>query len=1203
MAELFGFGTQKPRKLQPWEEKNRKEKELAPLQKLLMEQGREEEAAILNANIPANEKSIYARNAAIQAEKRQKEEAEKANKEEYLQGLYEKGRRVTEAAYKESEGNIFGNIREPIVAQSPLLAMLHQEGAAAAGVLSGMEGNKGTQSGKVLAMNAEHTGAGKFGSIIGTSPELVTEKILNPYKMKGEEERAAIEAGQAEARNNMNATPTPRGVVKSKSQLVEEKIGSYAVTPMDWIGDVMVDAGLSIANMATAAARTVFPDIGKVPELDTSDAQKSASNALVNAMGIAGAVMTGSAKGLGTVGKLATVGAGYVGSHLGSDIAGGLYNVVAGRPKTESQANRKEAVQEVGGMFGFGAGTKAGIKGAKAAPDLFSMANQKIFGAVNKDLSKARTDAANRATGQFGEKPTIDVYATKKEPTSAGAAQPKENINPAQQGMERSKSNLENIQKSAQASSIAVKPLSAEGNFSVADLKAVGSQVTEQSAVQALHVADLAKNIMAAHGQEGAIYAQTAKTIAKSVQSAVSNVEVKSRYLDQLLAEVDRVPASDMMLYEAKKSEEAIAKQALQDAIRNMASLSQAVSTQAQALSGMAVSNPETSYGSVNMKDVLNKAIETGSPMAEYMPVAIQVIGEAQNNPVAINKYRQSTPIEQQKINADRELWQREMKTKKEAADARYRAELQAQDKKTYEAASKSVAEKNKTIEAKNIKKIDDVLATALPAAEPYLSGADIAIRTAAELDKARKAAVKPLDKEFKAVKTALMKAEVPFESTTEMINSLGEAIEENKSLISSDVSTKLNKMLSDLRNKLINRPTVSLGELDKIIMEAGDIINFAKHEGHSVNKLQHLMTLVKEFFDKSSKALVAASTPAKSARLQRILDRRDAVRARYRAVKETYDNPEMARIRSKGGENKEPALKSLMSSPEGMSKMLMALGDNNKLYQTVLAETIRSELYPVAKLGDNQRKMKVIDNWSPEMVRAMPAGVETTLRDLSLDEPDILLPYRPHDYATASAPSTEWFKAPPKAVDAANMTTEQVWAMLDSVTGVERIRASTPDTPARQSLFDLKAEEILSATKLEASHPPLHFIGFLKKFGINKSIVESAVRPILSWGKALNDPAKAPKIQALLGDKRYVELRKEVKGAVRAAEQMVSSKQALTYTAASALPVAIALNPTIGLGVYTLFSLYHAARMSKASKKLSSKGFSTKRTSGGDRG
>ncbi|MGL5041415.1 MAG: hypothetical protein ACRC6D_15210, partial [Aeromonas sp.] len=472
------------------------------------------------------------------------------------------------------------------------------------------------------------------------------------------------------------------------------------------------------------------------------------------------------------------------------------------------------------------------------------------------------------------------------------------------------------------------------------------------------------------------------------------------------------------------------------------------------------------------------------------------------------------------------------------------------------------------------------------------------AIRAAKRMDSRRRADMEPLKKEFEAVRSALKKHIVQPESVQDMSMALEEAANEAKGLLQSDSTKKLSNILQQMLDKISSKAAITLGNINEAISELNEIVNFSQHEGHSVNKLKYALKIMHEAFENSSQDILKKSSPKAAAALQKTLDRRTAVNEAYADLKATYDNPELAALRKNAGANKEPAYRALFSGAEGLAKAAKALGSDSAEYQSMLAQKMLEELADPARMGDNARVAKVVRQWNAEEVDVMPAGFAQTISSIDFKSPQYLEPYSPRNVKSMSAPSQLWFdeKKLPKAIDVGNdMDNNQIWGMLNTPSGVEKIRASTMDTPQRRELFAKKAEDVLLSGKgsdVEVGHKAK----FLSKIAdVPKRFLKSPLKPITKWSDAIKKNSEL--LRALLGDEEFAKLKKDLATLNAHAERVINAKSVAAYSSTVPL-VSILFHGSFGLSsVFFLgISMFNVYKQYMGNKALKKAGISTKK-------
>lgn len=1251
MAELFGFGHQVPAPEHPWEKSLRRDREISPLVKILEDGGHAKEAALVKANITPQEKKVIAdmlgggggSSMGVDQARFQEQLANAQSPEDYSQirqGLINlpssqatvalkivddaedkfKERQKEERLSKRIEDNLveihrnideapksfpFSNIREAAVgSDSPAVAKLKQASNAGVAMLREAEGG-GLLGVKMIGSLQEDAGH-NIGKMLGTDPEALKAKLLNPYRMSGlgdMVDKAEQRYAEEKARD-LESTPKPAARPLYESNAKKFKEEGYGITGASMaINEAAVNFILDAVDMTLGSIYTLGKSmvssepagrVGRVdaePEAEAVEALMGAGLMVWSGGALANTLGVGSASGLSTAAKAGAIGGSTLAITEAAKRAEALSNKVMGKPKSDVQAARKEAVGNIASI----------------------MATAGVFKAAGAARARmARVASASPPTG----KPPSGGGGTKTEPPStnpkAGAKKPPvKGYNPSSEegaiyDVSPVTKGMEGVSKSAESSEFTVSGLRRGMDVTKDQALRMHEQIMTSGEMSANYIGQVAKQVLQEEqndarqsGRQDAGGEGIGRAIGDIHQSVVRGAQVVEEKLASYIRaqeQLDSIPAENKELYAAAKQEADMAEAAHRVAMQNYATLQSAASSQVHAAVNVNQPQPEGGIGNINMRDALNRAIESGGAVPEHEMYVNNFRVQAQANPVVQPKFRNVSDMSAH--NRDIANWQRETALAKAKADEKYQKEILDAEQNAYKAHEKTVQAQNAVIERENLRALNDAVMGSLDNARSIPTPADAAIRAAKRMDARRKAAMEPLKKEFEAVKTALKKYMVPPESIQDMGQALEEAFNEAKGLIQSESTKKLSNILAHLLDKISSKSVITLRDIHEAISELNEIVNFSQHEGHSVNKLKYTLKLAHEAFENASQNILKQSKPKAAAALQKTLDRRKAVNEAYAALKATYDNPELAALRKNAGANKEPAYRALFSGAEGLAKASKALGADSAEYQSMLAQKMLEELADPARMGDNARVAKVIKQWDAEEVDVMPAGFAQTMASIDFKPPQYLEPYSPRNVKSISAPSQMWFdeKKVPKAIDIGNdMDNNQIWGMLNTPSGVEKVRAVTMDTPQRREMFAKKAEEILLSGKgedVEAGHKATVFS---KIAGIPKHIIKSVLKPITQWSDAVKKNSEL--LRALLGDEEFALLKKDLVTLNRIAEQVIRGKSSTVFSGTLVL-ASLIFHGGLGLGSIPFigFSLFGLYKQHKGNQALKKQGISTKK-------
>jgi hypothetical protein len=233
-----------------------------------------------------------------------------------------------------------------------------------------------------------------------------------------------------------------------------------------------------------------------------------------------------------------------------------------------------------------------------------------------------------------------------------------------------------------------------------------------------------------------------------------------------------------------------------------------------------------------------------------------------------------------------------------------------------------------------------------------------------------------------------------------------------------------------------------------------------------------------------------------------------------------------------------------------------------------------------------------IVDQWDSESMPSLPLGLADTIKGMQLHEPVAIAPYRARDVSSVRSNPKEWFKMPPSGVKLQDMTDEQVWGMLDSMEGLDRFLANTPDTQARKDLLTEKAVSILNTGNAKKSRMAFA-IRKLEHHGFDVSendplSMASRWEDILEGG----DEAKKALVRKMLGEEGYKDTKKWVSEAAKDANAVVKNREVWKYTLASAKSIT-SWHAGIVSGA---IGIYRAALAHKAKSRLRAKGIDTKK-------
>ncbi|MGL5039716.1 MAG: hypothetical protein ACRC6D_06300, partial [Aeromonas sp.] len=255
--------------------------------------------------------------------------------------------------------------------------------------------------------------------------------------------------------------------------------------------------------------------------------------------------------------------------------------------------------------------------------------------------------------------------------------------------------------------------------------------------------------------------------IHESVVKGSQVVEEKLESYIRAQEALDRIPVEENDLYKAAKNEADMAEAAHRVAMQNYATLQSSASSQLHAAVNVNQPQPEGGIGNINMKDALNRAIESGGSIPEHELYVNNFRVQAQVSPVVQPKFRNVADMSAH--NRDIAKWQSETAAAKAKADEKYQKEILDDEHDAYKAREKTVQAQNALTEKENLQALKDAVMGSLDNAQTIPSPADAAIRAAKRMDSRRRADMEPLKKEFEAVRSALKKHIVQPESVQDM--------------------------------------------------------------------------------------------------------------------------------------------------------------------------------------------------------------------------------------------------------------------------------------------------------------------------------------------------------------------------------------------------------------------------------------------------
>ncbi|MGL5039585.1 MAG: hypothetical protein ACRC6D_05620, partial [Aeromonas sp.] len=504
MAELFGFGHQVPAPEHPWETSLRRDREISPLVKMLEEGGRNQEAALIKANITPQEKKVIAdmlgrgSSTGMDQARFQDQLANAQSPEDFSRARQDllnvpsgqantalkiiddaeekfKKRREEDLLGKRLEDNLvdifrnieeapksfpFSNIREAAVgSDDPAVAKLKQASNAGVAMLRQAEGG-GLLGVKMIGSLQEDAGH-NIGKTLGTDPETLKAKLINPYIMSGlgdivdkAEQRYAEEKAR-----DLESTPKPAARPLYESNAKKFKEEGYGLTGVSMaINEAAVNFVLDALDFTVGSVYTLgksmFSDdpagrIGRIDAEKEAEAVESlmglglaayAGGSLANTLGV------GTASGLSTAQKIGTTALGTAAVTGAAKGAEAVASKVMGKPENDMQAGRNEAIGNIASI----ASTAGLFKAAGAA-------RSRMANAAQGKPSIGPPPKGGAAGAANAEPPSTNPKASPRKPPTKGYNPSNEqgpvyDVSPITKGME-------GVSKSAQASEFTVEPL------------------------------------------------------------------------------------------------------------------------------------------------------------------------------------------------------------------------------------------------------------------------------------------------------------------------------------------------------------------------------------------------------------------------------------------------------------------------------------------------------------------------------------------------------------------------------------------------------------------------------------------------------------------------------------------------------------------------------------------------------------------------
>lgn len=1220
MAELFGMGKQQPAPKRPWDEMLRRENEISPLVKLLEESGSPQAAALTKANISPQEKSViakmlaqsgggggevnqlqslsdmlaqsknrdelgenYAKASSILASlpddssritgyqkaleitntqtERKLRDAETQNE---MKKIYSKALDLVDRAPKSA---FVGNLRQPIAASnSDDLNELIALGTKFVGMETQAEGGKYGAGVRQINENYKRL-VGQIGHGTGVDPESFKGSLRGAMEAAGFSDIVSeVDQEREGAKGNMSASSNTIAPSRTEVPSLGKWLGDngyYGSSVVGAIEGVMNNVS-NISNLITAPLRipvnfALGTNIGAA-RVESTPESTMVENGLMLAESIA--TVGALSPALGVVGAVGATAAAPLAYKGGSKVAGKAYDMVSGAPETESAANRKQAVEELGGFISSG-GLSMGIKN-------YYQGNARR--AAQPSGAPPRPPGGKPEGSSRGADKGFDVDITPKSPVAT---------------------KLETIGKYAGSSgAIAATIRNANGMIPKEMRERVVRDSMTNADMVSMNLSSLGKSV------EGSEIALGRLSVAKDLERAISsnseeafNREAEYQSAVKAFESMDPLAPERATALDAMRAAEHRATSAwagLNQAIEGSASISNAII-------GSATANDNPSLSQEQVQKALVNAINTGSRVPDHYPLTSKVIGEAQGANVSIP--RTTNPQQMLRDNVAEAKWRGDMAIAEQQATDKARSAALVADRRAYndDRASKEAA--NAKAIADNLDNVNGVIDTSLGVTKAIRNDTDLANKLYKDLNDIYQKEMAPLSKRYEALDKKLARIPIPEEALEVIKDSATKILDDiEQSKLLSTESTKAVGML----NKIIDGEFDNLLQLQRTVREIRRMANYESPQGDPQNVVRITSRPLEEGIEEAFRVLVEAEAnlptiagkKRASNKIQQVADESKSLNEAYRGVKDRLSNPAINRLRSNKADSATAALNALTANPEEFGRLSAALGRENSDMKALLARKIKQDLEPSLRSGDKQAMDARVDQWDSESMPSLPAGLARTIKAIPLHQPQHISDYRARDISGLRADPREWFKNPPASVRVEEMSDDEVWGLLGTMEGTERFLANTPDTIARRELL---AEHAVSV--LNTGNAKKHRIAFALRAMEHKGFEVSESDPLSMasrWEDVIkgSDAKKRALVRKQLGEETYKETVKWVESVAKDANDVVNARNVTKYALSTALHPRQWLHGMVNASIaaFRQFVAY------KAKKRLEREGIETKK-------
>jgi len=1228
MADLFGMGTQKPAPTRPWEEDMRRQKELDPLVKLLEESGNKMGAALTKAKISPQEKNVIAKmlqqgrgpgevnqlqslvdmiegskdreelgrnyaqastaiassgmdpsritghqNALKITYEQQDRALKDAKVESQIKDVYTRALDAIDKAHK-SEG--FGNLRHHIFTQEdPEIARLIGLSTKFAGMESQAEGGQHTVGVKQMKENYDRI-VGQITKGFGVDPEVFKKSLDGAMEAGGFGnivDEVQREREEAAASGNMTASSNIISPTVKNAPSLAKYLGDNGYTGAS-VAVGAIEGAMNTVSSFTgyltlplrAAANLILGSNIQAKRFEDTKASRVVETGLNIAGAVAGTVALSG--GIGFIPAIGSAAATFAASWAGSTGAGALYHGVMGEPKTEDEANRKNAFKELGEGFAIGlAGKGIRFLYSKNANRAAQPPNQP----PNQPPSGRTPTGGKTSAGKQSQTRDFDLDVTPQSPTAtrlntigkhAGSSGVIAATIRQANGVIPTDSRQDIVKESMNNANIVTEAIASLGST------VEGSEIASKR----LDVAqDLARSI-ASNSQE-------AFGLEKKYQDLVKAVESMDPLDPQRAATIESMRAAEQSATTAWAG--------LNQSIEGSASI-------ANAIIGAAMANDNPSLSQEQVQKALVNAINTGTRVPDHYPLTSKVIGEAQQANVSIP--RTSNPNQLYQENNAEGKWQQEMAIREQEATDKARSEALALDRRAYNMDKANKEAANAVAIKENTDKVFGVIDSGFGKPKVIRNDTDLANKLYKDINALYQKEMEPLNKRYAALDKQLARMHVPEEAM--------DGIREAASTIINDIEqakihSSESKKARELLNQITHEHFDNLLQVQRTIRQIRSIANYESPQGDPKNVIRITSRPLEEGMEEALRLLAdrESGVPTVAGRGKKntanaVRQEIEALNAQYRDVKERLSNPAIERLRSHKADSATAALNALTSNPEEFGRLSAALGRDNPDLKALLSRKLKQELEPSLRIGDKQGMDARVDQWDSESMPSLPIGLAKTIKAIPLREPKHIGNYRARDVSSVRANPREWFKMPPASVRVEDMSDDEVWGMLNTMEGTNRFLANTPDTQARRELLTEHAVAILNT-----GNPKKHRIGYAIRELEHKGFEVSENDPLSMasrWEDVVKqkDGPKAALVKKQLGDESYEDLKKWIESVAKDAETIVSARSVTKYALATALHPKGWLSGVVGAAM----AAYKQALAAQAKQRLQQQGIATKK-------